>query len=294
MSGCTKVTNLIAASTSDADADNDALKVIIVDDELLAREGLHRRLQQFTNIRIVAVCQTGKEALEVILHTKVDAIFLDIEMPGMTGLELLEELQKTCLSLPFIIFTTAYQDFALRAFDFEPCDYLLKPLEQNRLSRCVARLQQFFDMRSLAQRTERLEGLLSRKTGTTLKAFIHSLEDSARYQTADLDKLVSFKVGTEWVKLAMQDIYWVEAAGDYMCLHLEDKQHIIRKTMKQLEQELNPNMFPRVNRSAIVNIHKVEKLTPNSNGEYHAHLSSGMTVKVSRKYKFKLAELRAS
>lgn len=268
------------------------IRTVIVDDEALARLGLQKRLASFPSIHVSHVCHQAIDALRIIQEYSPDVIFLDIEMPGMSGIELLQELKQQNTPLPYVVFTTAYQDFALQAFDFEPCDYLLKPIEQQRLNLCVDRLKHYLETQALAKQTQELDALLSRRTGNSLSGFIQNLEESQQGQLADLHNLVSFKVGTEWIKVSLHDIYWVEAAGDYMCLHLKDKQHIIRKTMKQLERELNPKMFPRINRSAIVNIHKVNKLTPNSNGEYHAHLSSGVQVKVSRKYKFKLDALR--
>ncbi|XOV81290.1 MAG: LytR/AlgR family response regulator transcription factor [Aestuariibacter sp.] len=273
--------------------DPDPINVIIVDDEQLARQGLAKRLESYPQLQISKICPHAHDALSSIKAQSLDAIFLDIEMPGMTGIELLQTMQKEQIPMPYIIFTTAYQDFALQAFDFEPCDYLLKPIEQQRLQLCIERLSNFLNTQRLAQKTEELDSLLSRRTGNTLAGLIKNLQESSQCQISELQKQVSFKVGTEWIKIPLHDIFWVEAAGDYMCLHLRDEQHIIRKTMKQLEQELSPHMFPRVNRSAMVNIQQVCKLTPNSNGEYHAHLKSGAKVKVSRKYKFKLDELRA-
>ena len=109
---------------------------------------------------------------------------------------------------------------------------------------------------------------------------------------SELQRTVSMKSGSDWIRVRLDDITWIEAAGDYMCLHTSEGTHIIRKTLKQFEQELDPTLFPRVNRSAMINLSKLKRLTPNSNGEYLAQLTSVDSVKVSRKFKFKLEALR--
>ena len=143
---------------------------------------------------------------------------------------------------------------------------------------------------------------MSKKTGKTLDGVIENLEHSANCQLSDLQNYISFKSGTEWIKVGLEDIDWIEAVGDYMGLHLHSEpqnggikvksQQIIRKTMKQLEADLDNTRVPRGSRAAMINVCKLDKLTPNSNGEYYAHLKCGTTIKVSRKYKYKLDELR--
>jgi two-component system LytT family response regulator len=134
-----------------------------------------------------------------------------------------------------------------------------------------------------------LETLLRRKTGHSLTHFIESLEQQS--QGGKNEGILSVKSGTEWLRVKLDSIHWIEAAGDYMCLHTSEGQLIIRKTLKELEQQLNKKLFPRVNRSAIVNVDKVTRLTPNSNGEYIAQLTTGDKVKVGRKYRANVAEL---
>lgn len=271
----------------------ESVKVLIADDEPLARKGLHSRLASFSNLDILPLCENGTDALVGIKNYKPDAVFLDIEMPGLTGLELLNQLIEEKCQLPYIVFTTAHQNFALEAFNYESCDYLLKPVNEVRLEVCLRRIEKALEQQKALATQDRLQQLLTRKTGRTLDGFIENLEASQQCQITDLQNYVSFKSGTEWIKVAINEIDWIEAVGDYMCLHLQGKQQIIRKTMKQLEAELDPKHFPRVSRSAIVNVTKINKLTPNSNGEYHAHLKCGIVIKVTRKYKYKLQEIRA-
>lgn len=275
-----------------------SLNILIADDELLARRGLETRLAAFSHLNILSQYANGVDTLAGIKQYQPDAVFLDIEMPGLTGLELLNELRSEDLPLPYVVFTTAHKSFALDAFNYEPCDYLLKPVDANRLELCLSRIEKSVAQQEALQINDKLRGLVSKKTGKTLDGFIENLEHSNNCQLSDLQNFVSFKSGTEWVKILLDDIAWIEAVGDYMCLHLEDvkqqkSQQIIRKTMKQLEADLDTSRFPRVNRSAMINICKLDKLTPNSNGEYYAQLKCGDSVKVSRKYKFKLDELRA-
>jgi two-component system LytT family response regulator len=272
------------------------LSVIIVDDESLAREGLCLRLQKYSDISVVATCKSASEALISIENMQPNIIFLDIEMPGLSGLELAQQLhlrsRNADSEVPKIVFVTAFQQFALDAFDFEAVDYLLKPCTEARLEICLDKLRHAFSQGEVVRRHQELDKLLNRKTGNSIDGFIQNLEVSTPAALSELQQTISLKSGSEWVRVRLDSILWIEAVGDYMCVHTLEGDHIIRKTLKQFEDELDGQHFPRVSRSAIVNLGKLSKLTPNSNGEYIAHLSSGEQVKVSRKYKFKLDELR--
>jgi two-component system LytT family response regulator len=268
------------------------LTAIIVDDERLAREGLMLRLNADNRFDVVAQCPSAHYALNAIEQFQPDIAFVDIEMPGLSGLELVEQLSKNTTPVPKVVFVTAFREFALNAFEFQAFDYLLKPFSDDRLASCLNKLvDSFFDSDVVLQH-QKLDELLSRKTGNSIDGFIRNLEVTSGGSMSDLQRSVSMKSGSEWIRVRLDDISWIEAAGDYMCVHTPDGTHIIRKTLKQFEQELDPNLFPRVNRSAMINMSKLKRLTPNSNGEYFAQLTSGDSVKVSRKYKFKLEELR--
>lgn len=270
------------------------LTAIIVDDESLAREGLMLRLNSDTRFDVVAQCPSAHHALDAIEQFQPDIAFVDIEMPGVSGLELAEQLSKNTTPVPKVVFVTAFREFALNAFEFQAVDYLLKPFSDDRLASCLSKLvDSFFDSDVVLQHLK-LDELLSRKTGNSIDGFIRNLEVFSGVSMNELQRTVSMKSGSEWIRVRLDDISWIEAAGDYMCVHTLEGTHIIRKTLKQFEQELDPNLFPRVNRSAMINISKLKRLTPNSNGEYLAQLTSGDSVKVSRKYKFKLEELRKS
>jgi two-component system LytT family response regulator len=268
------------------------LTAIIVDDERLAREGLMLRLNDDDRFDVVAQCPSAHHALDAIEQFQPDIAFVDIEMPGLSGLELAELLSKNTTAVPKVVFVTAFREFALNAFEFRAFDYLLKPFSDDRLASCLSKLvDSFFDSDVVLQHLK-LDELLTRKTGNSINAFIRNLEVTSGGSMSELQRTVSMKSGSEWIRVRLDDISWIEAAGDYMCVHTLEGTHIIRKTLKQFEQELDPNLFPRVNRSAMINLSKLKRLTPNSNGEYLAQLTSGDSVKVSRKYKFKLEELR--
>jgi two-component system LytT family response regulator len=267
------------------------LTAIIVDDERLAREGLMLRLNDDARFDVVAQCPSAHHALDAIKQFQPDIAFVDIEMPGLSGLELAELLSKNTTPVPKVVFVTAFREFALNAFEFQAFDYLLKPFSDDRLASCLRKLaDSFFDSDVVLQHLK-LDELLSRKTGNSIDGFIRNLEVTSGGSMSELQRSVSMKSGSEWIRVRLDDISWIEAAGDYMCVHTLEGTHIIRKTLKQFEQELDPNLFPRVSRSAMINMSKLKRLTPNSNGEYVALLTTGDSVKVSRKYKFKLEEL---
>lgn len=267
------------------------ISAIIVDDEPLAREGLNIRMRDQEDFKVLAQCADGKEALKTIIEKQPDVVFVDIEMPGLTGIELVKALQDKEIPLPKVVFVTAFKDFALEAFEYQAFDYLLKPFSEERLIACLNNLRSAYEEHRALSQKGKLDELLSRKTGKSLDGFMNTLEQSRYAGIDELKQTISLKSGNEWLRVQLDSILWIEAAGDYMCVHTQDGTHIIRKTLKQFEEELDANRFPRINRSAIVNLTKVVKLTPNSNGEYMAALTSGDEVKVTRKYKFNLDEL---
>ncbi len=260
------------------------LSAIIVDDEALAREGLLLRLQHNEQIRVIGSFASASEAKLSFPEIKPDVVFLDIEMPGISGLEFAQWIQANDYATR-IIFVTAFKEFALEAFEFKAFDYLLKPFADDRLESCVTKLYTDVENCHLAQQQNKLNSLLINKTGDSISTFISQLEHAEPGKLSEAKQTVSFKTGTEWVRIKLESIYWIEAAGDYMCVHTHEGKDIIRKTMKELQTSLCSRNFKRVSRSAIINAEKLTKLTPNSNGEYIALLSSGDRIKVTRKYK---------
>ncbi|MDT0594421.1 LytR/AlgR family response regulator transcription factor [Glaciecola petra] len=270
------------------------IKTVIVDDEPLARQGLIFHIARHEQFEIVCECADGHEGLEAIKTYHPDVMFVDIEMPKLNGIELASIIHKRSTQdanqAPKIVFVTAFKDYALEAFEFEAFDYLLKPYAEERVDSCLNKLQKVIGEENTLNLHGHLDKLISRKTGESLLSFMQRLEASKFEGMHVLQHTISLKSGNEWVRVQIDSIMYIEAAGDYMCVHTHDGTHIIRKTLKQFEQELSQDLFVRVSRSAIVNLAKVQKLVPNSNGEYLAVLSSGDEVKVTRAYKQNLSE----
>lgn len=266
------------------DNDSNKMKAIIVDDEELARQGLEIRLGAFGNVEIVKCCANAKEALQAIAELEPDLMFLDVQMPGKTGVEMIEEIQSDIL--PMIIFVTAYDSFAVDAFKMHAIDYLLKPLENERLAESIEKAWQHkFQVAAMSEK-QRLLDLLVSLTGKA-PAAIGELLDAEDQSTKHADRL-AIKDGSSITFVVIKDIDWIDAAGDYMCVHVDGVTHIMRTTMKELESKLDPSIFQRVHRSTIVNLHRVEKVSSHINGEFHLILSCGSSLKMSRSYKEKV------
>lgn len=270
------------------------ISAIIVDDEPLARQGLALRLNQFDEFVLVAQCADGEEALDAITQHQPDVVFVDIEMPRMNGIELAKCMHERFVDapdkLPKIVFVTAFKEFALDAFEFQAFDYLLKPISDDRVSSCLSNLKHELQEAKTLALHQQLDSLITQKTGDSINGFIRRLEDVDYQGVSDLAQQITLKSGSDIIRIESDSLFWIEAAGDYMCVHTREGTQIIRKTLNQFEQELNPKIFARVSRSVILNISKIVKLSPNSNGEYLATLCSGDEVKVSRNYKEALFE----
>jgi len=269
------------------------ISTIIVDDEPLAREGLSIIVQDFGGFSILAQCDNGKTALEIIQSESPDVVFVDIEMPGINGLELVDALTFHGANMPLVVFVTAFREFAINAFDYHAFDYLLKPYSDERLNQCLQNIKNAHLQKKALRQNAELEVLLTKKTGKTLSGFIQSLNTPSINGITELKDTIALKSGTQWLRIKIDDILWLEAAGDYVCVHTSKENYIVRKPLKTIHQELCQRRFIRLNRSSIVNLSKIEKLIPNSNGEYMAHLNSGDNIKVSRRYRLNFKALNA-
>ncbi|MCH8537142.1 MAG: LytTR family DNA-binding domain-containing protein [Alkalimonas sp.] len=268
------------------------LKVLVIDDEPLARKGMKFRLGSFTELDIVAECGNGKEALEAIEQHQPDLIFLDVEMPGMDGFAVLEQLKQMDVPMPYVIFVTAYDHYALAAFDVNAIDYVLKPVEAERLSAAISKAIQAIESKDDHKHKSQLAEVVSRLTGDTPATILERLDKSEPVVDSRFPEAISIKDSGEITRVLVVEIDWVDAAGDYMCIHTKDGQtHILRKTMKELEQELDPRLFVRVHRSAIVNVNTIVKLQMLPNGEHQLVLSNQQTIKVSRSYKDRVKQV---
>jgi two-component system LytT family response regulator len=263
-----------------------SLKTLIVDDETRARRSLRRRLEQAPDLKIVAEARDGHEALELIRRHRPDLMFLDVQMPGMDGFDVLRALQPK--ELPVIIFVTMSDDYATRAFETRTLDYLLKPISNSALRDALERARRNRDKKHAANHRKRLRGLVRDITGRAPRGVRNAKSPATGTRSRAESPRLAIRDGGRTTRVRQQDIEWIDAAGDYMCVHAAGETHIMRMTMKGLEQELNPSILQRIHRSTIVNIKQVKALEPHMNGEYFLTLACGHKVKLSRTYKDKL------
>ncbi|MGM0632923.1 MAG: LytR/AlgR family response regulator transcription factor [Pseudomonadota bacterium] len=265
---------------------SEQLTAVVVDDESLARDGLVMRLDKTGDVKVLATCSNGREAVRAVGEHRPDMVFLDIQMPGMSGLEVIKQLQQD--EMPLIVFVTAYDAFAVDAFNVHAVDYLLKPIEDERLEESIRRAR---ERRSAPEggdeEKQRLLDIVMELTGKSATAVKALLDDGEGATGGHVDRL-AIRDGSATLFVPVRDIDWIDAAGDYMCVHVKGETHIMRTTMKELESQLDPNMFQRVHRSTIVNLHRVERISSHINGEYHLTLVCGTSLKMSRSYKDKV------
>ena len=262
------------------------LKTIIVDDEALARRGLKLRLSGRDDVEVIAEARNGHEALDLIREYEPDLVFLDIQMPGMDGFGVLRELSAE--DMPAIVFVTAFNDYAIKAFEANALDYLLKPIEDDRLSEALDRVAENLDQRQALKHKKSLLQLVGDITGEAVGSMEElSTRDVESMKKKEIPKL-EIKDGNRTTWVPQNEIEWIDAAGDYMCVHAGGETHIMRMTMKKLEASLDPDFLHRIHRSTIVNIHQVKEMRAHINGEYFLTLNGGHTVKLSRTYKDKL------
>ena len=241
------------------------LRVVIVDDEPLVRSGLRSLLEQESDVAIVGEARNGPDALATITERAPDLVFLDVQMPGMDGFEVLAGLSAA--SRPSIIFVTAFDEYAIRAFDVHAVDYLLKPFDAARFRVALDRVRAR-RAASAGEDDARWEALLAQ------------LKSSAQFA----DRLLLKDDGTVVVVL-VSDINWIEAADNYVNVHARGARYRVRQAIKTLEAQLDPARFARAHRSAIVNLDRVRTLEPMAAGEYVITLSTGEKVPLSRSYR---------
>ena len=262
------------------------VRTMIVDDEALARRGLELRLAHAPDFEIVAQCASARDALPAIRAHKPDLMFLDIQMPRLSGFELLSQIPSE--SLPLVVFVTAYDQYAIRAFEARAVDYLLKPIDDDRFDATLENVRVQLRARDAAEQRDRLVGLIAEITGCGEVALDELLErGSAAVQPAHAE-ILPIRQGREIVRVPIASIEWIDAAGDYMCIHASGQTHILRGTMKELEDILDPRLFQRVHRSTIVNLRRVKSLRAHMNGEYFLTLEGAHELKMSRTYRDKV------
>jgi two-component system, LytTR family, response regulator len=262
------------------------ITTIIVDDEALSRRGIEIRLQEAGDFDVVAQCPNGREALAAIHAHKPDLVFLDIQMPGMSGFEVLTQLPHE--SLPVLVFITAYDQYAIQAFKAQAVDYLLKPIEETRFRAALERVREHVRAKSAANQRDRLMEIIVEITGSGELALDELLARGRAAVEVRHPEVLPIRQGRETVRVPVASIQWIDAAGDYMCIHAGGDTHILRGTMKELEELLDPKLFQRVHRSTIVNLRLVKSLRAHMNGEYFLSLDGGPELKLSRTYRDKV------
>ncbi len=265
------------------------IRTVIVDDEELARRGIELRLRTHPDFEIVKHCANGRQALECIAQDQPDLMFLDIQMPGLSGLDVLERLPQE--SLPMIVFVTAFDRYALDAFDAQALDYLLKPINDARFDRTLQRVRIWATQRQAASQREEVMKLLAATRGAG------SLDETSMHRqtrgssTPSYADVLPIRDQSDTVRIPVAKIDWIDAAGDYMCVHADGRTYVLRETMKSLASILDPQIFARVHRSTIVNLSRVRRLRPHDNGEYFLTLEDGQEVKLSRSYRDRVDQL---
>jgi two-component system LytT family response regulator len=262
------------------------IRTLIVDDEALSRRGLVIRLARAPEFQIVAQATNGREALAAIREHKPDLVFLDIQMPGLSGFDVLKELPAT--TLPLIVFVTAYDKYAIQAFEARAIDYLLKPVDDARFAAALDHIREHFAQRHAMTHRDRLVGLIAEITGGGESALADVIAGAGGAHAGKHLEMLPIRQGRETVRVEASAIDWIDAAGDYMCVHSEGQTYVLRGTMKDLESALDPRLFQRVHRSTIVNLRRVKRLRAHMNGEYFLTLEGGHELKLSRSYRDKV------
>jgi two-component system LytT family response regulator len=275
------------------------IRTVLVDDEPLAREGLRVRLGREEDIEIVGEAEDGQSAVDTIVSLRPDLVFLDVQIPGFDGFDVVSRIAST--HIPTIVFVTAYDRYALRAFEVHALDYLLKPIAHRRFQEALRRARHELDRRqrdasakedgdgSLDDETliavaDRLRRLLDeREAAGGAASVLPAPSDAARYA-------VRFTVrdGERYVLVRVADVDWAEASANYVRLHVGPRTFQMRTTMSDLERHLDPVQFARIHRSAIVNLDRVREIRPEWHGEYEVALTTGATLRLSRGYRDRL------
>jgi two-component system LytT family response regulator len=259
------------------------IRTILVDDEKLAIQGLQLRLAPFEDVEIIDTCANGREAIRKIKTEKPDLVFLDIQMPGFDGFSVVKGVME--IEPPLFVFVTAYEEHAIRAFEANAVNYLMKPVDEQKLADTIERVRQRLAEKKSAEDAGQLLDVLN-EIAPDRAAYFAETTTSATSDSADrFEKLINVKDRGQIFRVEVDTIEHIEAAGDYMIISTGDNSLVLRETMKDLERRLDPRKFQRVHRSTIVNLDLVRQVKPHTNGECFLVLESGAEVKVSRSYR---------
>ncbi len=247
-----------------------SIRALIVDDEPLARTGVRQLVEPLDDVTITGEASDGPDAVQQIETHEPDLVFLDVQMPEMSGLEVVREVGVE--NMPLTIFVTAYDQYALDAFEAHALDYLLKPIEEERFEEAMERARRQLQRVEAGALSEQLRGVLQEYADEEDEEDEDTID---RFTIRSRDRIYFVEV---------DDVQWVESEGDYVALHDGEDAHLVRKTMKELEQKLGPKSFVRIHRSYIVNVDYIEELRPLDHGTYQIHMENGTPLKTSRGY----------
>ena len=242
------------------------IKVLVVDDEFLGRERIRSLLSEHADIKIVGECVNGREAVEAIQNLKPDLVFLDVQMPKIDGFEVVEIIGTE--NMPAVIFVTAYDEYAIRAFEINAVDYLLKPFDKERFEKAVERAKR---------------EIKTQESPTEIRENLRELLKEVKTEPQFLKRIpVKSANGTTFVPT--EEIDWISASGHYLELHIGNETHLIREKLSVIETKLDPRIFMRIHRSTIVNVDRIESLHPIFNGDQLVILKNGRELNLRRNY----------
>jgi two-component system LytT family response regulator len=265
------------ATTSHERAIGSAIRAVIADDERLARKKLSILLASEPKVEVVAECSDGRQTVTAIRSLRPDMLLLDIQMPGLNGFEVLTEISPD--EMPLVIFTSAYDQYAIRAFEAHALDYLLKPFDQDRLHAAIERARAEIQKCKDQDLTNRVLELLS------------AVQSGKR--PAEFDERLAIRTNGRVVFLNLEEIQWIEAAANYVRLNTGKDSYLFRETISRILERLNPSHFVRIHRSVIVNVTRIKELIHVNSGEYVVVLHSGKELSCSRSYRANLQPLIA-
>ncbi|MFK7848571.1 MAG: LytR/AlgR family response regulator transcription factor [Rhodothermales bacterium] len=251
------------------------IRTLIVDDEPEARSGLRSLLEQDTQITLIGECSNGTDAVDAIRMELPDLVLLDVQMPGLNGFDVLQEIKSE--HMPLVIFVTAYDQYSLKAFEVHAVDYLLKPFTNGRFREAIDQAkQQIRSQKDLSHIAQRMNLLLSKFES-----------NPPRVPVLDVDYLhrIAVKEGEKITFLDVDSIDWIEAADNYICLHVGRRTYLLRSKLSDIEKQLNPKQFLRVHRSRIVNIEQIQEMQPQGSGDCILILKDGTEITSSRTYR---------
>jgi len=254
------------------------IATLVVDDEPIARRAVVRLLREDADIDLIGECGDGVSAVTAIRREKPDLVFLDIQMPGFDGFSVVKGVME--IEPPLFVFVTAFEEHAIRAFEANAVNYLMKPVDEDKLADTLDRVRTRLAEKRSAEEAKKLQDVLAEIAPDAIENMPPDEESAGRYE-----RMINIKDRGQIFRVDVESIEHIEAAGDYMCIYTGDNSLILRETMKDLERRLDPRVFQRVHRSTIVNLDQVRQVKPHTNGECFLVLDSGTEVKVSRSYR---------